>query len=203
MASRALLVAAALLVPSLALADDDDGPPPPPPPPPPSAVISPTPLYVAPLAQMTQTTYVPQSVALSGPEEIEDYDTSRPIPLGYTPVERTRRHMIVGGAVTLGVTYGISSMVAAIGDDAGETSLHSMWIPVAGPFLEMSETSSSTARLFLAGLGGAQLAGAIMLYVGMTTKDHVLVRNDLVGGLTVTPLVTHDGGTGMVLSGRF
>lgn len=190
----ALPIVALLRTPSRA---DDDPPPPP--------RQGPLPVYPAPLSQDTQSTFVPQSVALSGPEEIEDFDPSRPVPLGYTPVARTRKHLIVGGAVTFGVTYGLSSLVAAIGEDSsrgGTNEVAALWIPVAGPFLQMGQTDSATGKFFLAGLGGAQLAGALMLYYGVTTKEHVLVRNDLVGSLQVAPMVAH-GASGMVLAGRF
>jgi hypothetical protein len=163
------------------------------------------PLYVAPLSQETQTTYVPQSVALSGPEEIDADDDTRPAPAGYTPVFRKRRHMIVGGAVTLGVTYGVSALTAAIGEDAsrgGTNEVAALWIPVAGPFIQILQTDSATAKVFLVGLGGAQLAGAIMLYTGMTSPQRVFVRNDLVGSLTVTPMAGN-GTSGLALSGRF
>jgi hypothetical protein len=197
-ASRLLVIALSLvaLLHAPARADDD----------PPRAQPMPLPVYPAPLAQTTQSTYVPQSVAMSGPEEITDFDFSRPVPLGYTPVERTRKHMLVGGAVTFGVVYGLSAFVAAAGDDAarngGSNELAALWIPVAGPFLEMGQTDSSTGKLFLASVGAAQLAGALMLYYGLSTKEHVLVRNDLVGSLTVAP-IAGNGASGMALAGRF
>jgi hypothetical protein len=175
----------------------DDAPPPQP---------IPLPVYPAPLSQETQSTFVPQSVALSGPEEITDFDSNRPVPVGYTPVQRTRKHLIVGGAVTLGVTYGLSALVAAIGEDSsrssGKNEVAALWIPVAGPFVQLAQTDSATAKFFLVGLGGAQLAGAIMLYYGMTTTQRVLVRNDLVGSLAITPMAGN-GASGMTLSGRF
>ena len=175
----------------------DDDPPPPPQP-------NPLPVYPAPLSQDTQSTYVPQSVALSGPEEITDFDPTRPVPLGYTPVQRPRRHLIVGGAVTFGVSYGLSAFVASIGEDtsSGTNEVAALWIPVAGPFLQLGKTDSATAKFFLVGLGGAQAAGAIMLYYGLTTTQRVLVRNDLVGSITVGPMVGN-GTSGMVVSGRF
>ena len=78
----ALPVAALMLAPVTARADDDgdddaDEVQPPAQP----AVV---PVYTAPLSQTTQTTYVPQSVAMSGPEEITDFDFERPVPLGYS-----------------------------------------------------------------------------------------------------------------------
>lgn len=197
-ASRLLVIALPLVALLHAPARADDDPPRPQP--------MPLPVYPAPLTQTTQSTYVPQSVAMSGPEEITDFDFSRPVPLGYTPVARTRKHMLVGGAITFGVVYGLSAFVAAAGDDAarngGSNDLAALWIPVAGPFLEMGKTDSSTAKLFLASVGAAQLAGALMLYYGLATKDHVLVRNDLVGSLTVAP-IAGNGASGMALAGRF
>ena len=180
-------------------------PPPPPGYPPPQPGYPPPPGYVAPLSQQTQPSYVPQSVALSGPERIVDLDDSRPPPPGYTPVLVTRKGPLIGGAVTFGVSYGISVLVAAAGEDTkgdGENEVAALWIPVAGPFLQIFDTESATAKVFLVGLGGAQLAGAMMLYTGLTTKRRIFVRNDLIGGATIAPMVGN-GASGMMLTGRF
>lgn len=196
-----LAVLAVLLVgPTVASADDDDVPQGPPP-----SQPYPQPLYPAPLTQSTQTTYVPQSVALSGPEEIDDVEDDRRAPMGYTEVHRTRRHLIVAGAVTFGVTYLISAFTASVGQDAstgGRNELASLYVPVAGPFLEMGHTGNATARFVLASLGAAQLAGAIMLYYGVTSKQRVFLRNDLVGSLSITPLADRNV-QGLALSGSF
>ena len=195
----ALPVAALLSAPTSARADDDDEEEQMPPPQP---VVQP--VYTAPLSQTTQTTYVPQSVALSGPEEL-NAEEGRPVPMGYTPVQRTRKGLLIGGGVTLGVSYGYSLLIAALGQDLssdGNNEVAAMWIPVAGPFIQMAQTDSAVFRLVLGGFGIAQTTGAILLYYGLTTKKTVYVRNDLVGSMQVTPMVG-DGTTGMVLSGRF
>jgi hypothetical protein len=199
MVSLRLLVIALPLVALLhapVRADDD----------PPMQQPQPLPVYPAPLTQTTQSTFVPQSVAMSGPEEITDFDFSRPVPLGYTPVQRTRKHLLVGGAVTFGVVYGLSAFVASIGEDTARgdhtNEVAALWIPVAGPFLQMGQTDSATGRFFFASVGAAQLAGALMLYYGLTSKERVLVRNDLVGSLTVAPLAGN-GASGLALAGRF
>ncbi|MEO8841345.1 MAG: hypothetical protein ABI591_31905 [Kofleriaceae bacterium] len=202
-----LLVALPLvaLLCGTALADDDGPPSQQSQPQQLPAPQSPLPVYVAPLSQTTQTTYVPQSVALSGPEEIDAGDDNRGAPLGYTPVERTRKGLLIGGGVSLGVSYGISALTAAIGQDVGDNGRNevaAMWIPVAGPFIQMGETDSATARVFLAGLGAAQVAGAVMLYYGLTTTKKVYVRNDLVGSMTITPMAGN-GSSGFALAGRF
>ena len=204
--SLALTPVLLLVASGVAFADDDPPPPPVYAPGPPVYVPGPPgpPIYVAPLSQQTQTTYVPQSVALSGPRELEAGDDSRPPPAGYTEVHRKHKGLIIGGAVTLGVTYSISAMVAAIGDDTGDgdNEVEAMWIPVLGPFLQIRETESSTGDFFLAHMGAAQLAGAIMLVYGMSNDKRVFVRNDLVSELSIGPLAAK-GASGVALSGRF
>jgi len=208
LAARQLLLALpalALLAAPRAVRADDDDPPPPAPEPAPINAPGAVPLYPTPLTQRVQTTYVPQSVGLSGPYEITDIDPTRGVPSGYTSIQRPRTQLLRSGLGVLIASYGISALVAAIGQDSthdGSNPVAPMWIPVAGPFLEMGQTSSATADVFLVGLGATQLAGAIMTYYGATTTQTVYVRNDLVGRLTVAPMVTHHA-SGLALSGSF
>lgn len=177
--------------------------------PPPTA--QPPVLYPAPLTQTTQTTYVPQSIALSGPDEI-DAEEGRRAPVGYTPVERTRKGMLIGGGITLGVAYFYSALVASLGDDLSSDSFDdngrggnefaAMWVPVAGPFLQMVNTDSSSGKLLLGMMGGAQVVGAVLLYKGLATTKTVYVRNDLVSNLSIAPMVG-GGNAGMAVAGRF
>ncbi|HEY1551553.1 MAG TPA: hypothetical protein VGG28_27185 [Kofleriaceae bacterium] len=182
----------------------DDAAPPAPAPVPTAAPIY-APVYPAPLTQQVQTTYVPQSIALSGPFEIDNIEPGEVAPSGYTAVQRPRKQLVRSGLAMLGMAYGISALTAAIGQDAsedGNNPLALMWIPVAGPFLEIGQSSSATADVLLVGLGGVQLAGAIMTYYGLTTTKTVFLRNDLIGGVTVAPMVMR-GASGMSLSGHF
>jgi hypothetical protein len=210
-ANRLLLLVLPIMIlvqGSSASADDGDAPQPPPQPYP-QPYPPPPPIYPAPLSQETQTTYVPQSVALSGPRMLRDVD-GREAPLGYTAVQRKRKGLLIGGWVTLGVTYGISALTWAIGEDTrnnfdgtqDKNEVAAMWIPVAGPFIQIVSTESATAKVFLVGLGGAQVAGALMIYYGMTSTRRVFIRNDLVGNVTVSPLISH-GASGLALSGNF
>ena len=153
---------------------------------------------------------MPQSVALSGPEEITNVDDGMAPPAGYTAVHRKRKGLIIGGAVTLGAVWGVSLMTWAIGQDANRnadgtysnSSVAPMWIPVAGPFLTMGNTDSATARVFLGAMGAAQVAGAVMLYYGLTSEKRVFVRNDLVSSMGVAPMVAPNA-SGLSLVGRF
>ena len=175
----------------------------PPPPPPQDYQKQPVqgPQYTAPIYQTTQPSYVPQSVALSGPREIKDWNEGDPIPPGYRPVERTRTGLVVGGAVTFGVLYLFSLLAASIGEDvkgSGKNELAPLYIPAIGPFVQMANTDSSTGKFFLAIDGIGQTAGAAMLIVGLVSPRTVLVRNDL-AEIRLAPVLTRDArGAGLV-----
>jgi hypothetical protein len=176
-------------------------------PPPQSPPSLPPGQYPAPLSQTTQETYVPQSVALSGPDEITDWEVGSPVPPGYHPVQRVRKGAIIGGAVTLGALWAISACGAAIVHDAnangvGTDNADALFIPVLGPFVQMSRTTSATGNLFnlIDGLG--QSAGATLLIWGLTSPKTLLVRNDL--GMTLIPApYVSSRGAGLGLTGTF
>jgi hypothetical protein len=176
-----------------------------PPPAPPTAAVAPNGEYVSPLQQTTQPTYVPQSVALSGPRMLKDWEEGQPIPYGYHHETRPRKGMVIAGSVVFGVLYLISAYSGAIGDDlanGGENKAGWMFLPVLGPFLEWSETDSTTLRYMLALDGLAQAAGVTMLVCGLLYPRHLLVRNDL-ASMTITPMKIGMEGSGFGLVGRF
>jgi hypothetical protein len=175
--------------------------------PPPASAQAPNGEYVAPLQQQTQQVYMPQSVALSGPRIIKDYEEGEPIPPGYHAETRVRNGLVVGGAVTFGVMYLLSVLVGAAISDTnkalnGKENGDFLYVPVAGPFLQMTRTESSSGNATLAIDGIAQAAGATMLIVGITSPKTVLVRNDL-GEMRVMPMRMGDKGGGLGLVGTF
>jgi hypothetical protein len=179
--------------------------PPPPPPdedPPASTARRPNGEYTAPLSQPTQPSYVPQSVALSGPETIDDWDENRPVPAGYHPETRKRKGLIISGSILLGASYLITAFGASVAQDVnGNNSAGALYVPVLGPFIQAGNTGTSTGRFFLVVDGGCQLAGAVMLISGLAVDKIILVRNDF--GATLLPIHTRDGGSGLALFARF
>jgi hypothetical protein len=191
-----------LLAASGAFAQNRPPPPPPDDDPPASSARQSNGEYTAPLSQPTQPTYVPQSVALSGPEEIDDWDEGRPIPAGYHRETRKRKGLIISGSILLGASYLITAFGASVAEDVnGNDSAASLYLPVFGPFIQAGYTSSRTGRFFLVVDGGCQLAGAAMLLSGLFAEKTLLVRNDL--GATLVPIHTRDGGSGLALFARF
>ena len=71
-----------------------------------------------------------------------------------------------------------------------------------GPFLEWSETDSTTLRYMLTLDGLAQAAGLTLLICGLIYPRHLLVRNDLASG-TVVPMKIGMDGSGLGFVGRF
>jgi hypothetical protein len=184
-----------------------DGPLPPSQPPPASA-RAPNGEYVTPMQQQTQAVYVPQSVALSGPRVIKDYEEGEPIPPGYHADTRVRTGLVVGGSITFGIMYLFSILAAAAMNDSADRKYSSsergdfLFVPVAGPFLQMTKTETSSGNTLLAIDGIAQAAGATMLIVGITSPRTVLVRNDL-AEVRVTPMQVGQSGSGLGLVGTF
>lgn len=171
--------------------------------------------YVAPLQQQTQPSYVPQSVALSGPRIIKDYTEGDPIPPGYHVESRVRGGLIGGGLGMFGGAYLISVLVAAVGSDissvcnsyAGSgTCTNPLWplyLPVVGPWVTMGTAGgSATGLVFLAIDGLLQGAGAAMTIIGIAVPKTVLVRNDL-GSLQITPMMVGGTSPGFGLAGTF
>jgi hypothetical protein len=174
-----------------------------PPPPPPASAVAPNGEYVAPLSQTTQPTYVPQSVALSGPRMIRDWQEGMPIPHGYHQETRARRGLVIAGSIVFGVTYIYTSLIAAAGEESsGQNELGSLWVPVLGPFMQMAETDSPLGNYVLLLDGLAQAAGVTMLVAGLVYPRHVLVRNDL-ASMTVVPMKIGMEGSGLGVVGRF
>lgn len=207
----AMIALACSLAPGVAGADDQAPPPPPYPsgsgpapapplyPPPPGGA----PPGYGPPAYSAQ----PPGMPVYGPEEITEFDDSAPVPYGYTRVERTRKGLIIGGAVTLGATYLVTAFVGAVAADflkaeGSNTSVTPVFVPVAGPFLELGQTDSAIAKFYLTLSGLGQGAGAIMLLYGMSSSRTVLVRNDQLIVTSIAPMIA-PGATGLSVVGRF
>jgi hypothetical protein len=154
--------------------------------------------YTTPVYQQVQPSYVPQSVAFSGPRVINDWSEGEPIPPGYHESTRIRKGLVIGGAVLFGSTYLLSAFTAtvgaanasencsinmAFGSNQGCNSgnpLTALFIPAVGPFIQMAHSGNTAVGNFWLALDGvAQVGGITMFLVGLASPKTVLVRNDL------------------------
>ena len=152
----------------------------------------------------------PPARVVIDPRAIRDWQEGDPIPPGYHPTQRMRKGAVIAGAVTFGVLYFVSVLVAAVGTDysnANHTgnSVAGLFVPVAGPFITMAQSSSATADVFLVLDGGAQAAGAILLAYGLTSPQTVLVHDANYSRPIVfpRPMLLGKDGAGFGLSGSF
>jgi hypothetical protein len=162
--------------------------------------------YVTPLQQQTQPSYVPQSVAMSGPRVINDWEEGEPIPPGYHPSTRIRRGPVISGAIIFGIFYLFSTLAAAVGSDVSSGSSNpvaALWVPGIGPFIQMGSTSSATGNWVLALDGIAQSGGIALLVYGIAAPRSVLVRNDLGFHVMPRPMALGRNGGGFGLVGSF
>lgn len=168
--------------------------------PPPGAYYAPAPGY-APNPGYATTPMGPRYL---------DYEEGDAIPPGYRTGTRVRKGLVVGGAVTLGVSYLLTIFVAGIGqlaNDVGSTGSRDygpLLIPVVGPFIGIATTHASNGGAFgLAFLGVAQTAGLGMLIGGIAAPKTVLIRNEAGSvKLQVVPQLGM-GSTGLGVVGTF
>jgi hypothetical protein len=149
--------------------------------------------YPTPLSQLTQPTYVPQSVAMSGPRLIDDWREGEPVPPGYHTASRIRKGPVIIGSIVFGIFYLVSTEVGAGASGLnGHTIAPALWIPCVGPFIQMAWTTSALGNWALAWDGLVQSGGLALLIYGIASPSTVLVRNDL--GLRVLPEASPGGG---------
>jgi hypothetical protein len=204
-----LAIAMIGLAPGLAAADDQTPPPP--------APSAPAPVPDQPSGGAPPDAppgygtpgYAAQPPGMPGysPEEITEFDDRAPLPYGYTRISRKRKGLIIGGAVTLGATYLATAFIGAVAADflkaeGSNTSVAPVFLPVAGPFLEIGQTDSAIAKFYLTLSGLGQGAGAIMLLYGISSSRTVLVRNDQLIVTSIAPLIA-PGVSGLSVVGRF
>jgi len=149
---------------------------------------APGPQYTAPIYQEVQPSYVPQSVAMSGPRMIKDWNEGEPVPPGYHPTTRVKKGFVIGGAVTFGTMYLLTALGASIADagcsgfGGGGSCANALFVPVVGPFIQMGQCKNGNCGLgdFWLGFDGVvQAAGLAMFIYGLASPSTVLVRNDL------------------------
>jgi hypothetical protein len=150
-----------------------------------------------PYSQSPGAYYGPLGASYAGPKVME-YEEGDPIPAGYHLETRTRRGLIVGGAVTFGTTYLLTVLTGLIAESVNRAtggdgrSVAPLYIPVAGPFIALDTMNAEGAGVFVLVLDGlAQAGGVAMLFSGIAFPALKLVRNDV--ALSVHPLI--GGGT--------
>lgn len=143
-------------------------------------------------------------------------------PLRYE--RRPRRNLIIGGGLTLGLSYTITAVLASsytdslyaydestrrnsitsTGGSFGATStLWPLYIPVIGPWIQMAYLYGNGSQLgstLLAIDGLVQAGGLAVLIVGAVARTRVAVYAK--NSLTVSPLAL-TGGSGVLVGGRF
>jgi hypothetical protein len=138
-----------------------------------------------------------------------DWQEGEPIPPGYHPVQRVRKGPVIAGACTFGILYLISVLVAAAGTDVSNStntnnSVWGLYVPVVGPFITMTQSSTAVGNVFLVIDGAGQAAGAVLLLYGIVSPQTVLVRDDYGRPkLLPQPMLFGKSGGGIGLTGTF
>ena len=168
-------------------------------PPPPQNAVAGDGQYVAPMQQQTQQTYVPQSVAMSGPRVLRDWHEGEPIPPGYHPATRARTrpdrrrphdvrrsvpHLRARRARSARTRNGYACTTRYF--NSIRQMRHRSRPRIVGPFITWTQRRLAVADVFLVVDGLLQAAGIGMFIYGVAVPKTVLVRNDL-GKVKINP----------------
>jgi hypothetical protein len=135
-----------------------------------------------------------------------------PIPRSYHQVYGARSEIISLGATMFALPYLASALVATTGypSDSASSSLRSdLWIPAAGPFIQIGNTHTAAGDVFLALDGLVQLGGIAVFVYGVATPTAVIVPDaptpapaPKAAQLSIAPFVTGRA-TGAAVVGTF
>lgn len=148
---------------------------------------------VAPAAPPWTPPFWPCDVPLQFLVEELPYADGQPVPPCFRVHERIRWRPTIGGIVLLSTTHSITAVTAATTWSWGAGSgVAALLVPVAGPFIALGTIEGATEGFgWIIGIpmivdGLAQTAGVILIVVGASTTQPVLMRTD-VGASEVGP----------------
>ena len=135
-----------------------------------------------------------------------------------TPVSNTaheeshpRTGLVIAGAVTFGVSYGLAVIAGAASrtpSNGGGNDLSvdlgpkkTVMIPFAGPFMQWNTRQDTAMNCLIAADGVVQIAGAVMFIVGLAWPTTEPKPNH--ASMQLTPVRMGQGGSGVALRGDF
>ncbi len=108
------------------------------------------------------------------------YENDESIPPGFAVRSRANRPLVVAGAITFGVPYVFSALIASVlvsfdSRNAGDGA--PLFIPVVGPFITIGTLNAEGAATFWLVVDGlTQVGGAAMFVAGLTMREKYLQR---------------------------
>jgi hypothetical protein len=134
------------------------------------------------------------------------WEDADPAPAGNRVEHRIRRNLVIEGAGLLVFAYIISAAAAA-----GPSQNKALWVPVAGPFIEIPQVQANpgdfvqtngalTTLLVIDGL--LQVGGAAVMTYGLAVREGYLVKDDDSPKVAAMP-IAFSHGAGFAIVGRF
>ncbi len=138
-----------------------------------------------------------------------DYTDGDPVPEGYKQDTKVRSGLVIGGAVTLGVTWGITAIAGGVmssSDKTGNTDRFiPLFFPAIGPFIAISTLNAESAGLAVLLIDGVVQTGGLAMFVaGLAAPKHVLRRTTVAGiDLQFVPWLMPQQHYGLGVSGAY
>jgi len=118
-----------------------------------------------------------------------------------TKVHRAQRGLVLAGAITFGVSWGIAASISLLCAGRCSDGADYLWVPIAGPLLLGLDASEASGIFIL--WSATEAAGAIMLVIGAMGHDVMEYRIARHGPTVhLAPLFARDA-SGMALTARW
>jgi hypothetical protein len=121
--------------------------------------------------------YYPYSASMM-PGLTLPYKDGDPIPQGFAVRSRANRPLVTAGAITFGVPYLVSALLASAVvsfDSKNADEAAPLFVPIAGPFITLGIAAADGADAFWLILDGlTQAGGAAMFIAGLTMREKYL-----------------------------
>ncbi len=128
--------------------------------------------------------------------DVVDLVAGQPLPAGFRLEKRSRKGLVLAGALISSMSYATALPGVALCNLAGcGGSQNWLLIPLVGPLFQMAHTTNPFGNVVLAGDAIAQLGGLAMVIYGLAAPRLVLVKGEAAGGaggqgtVTVVPVL--------------
>jgi hypothetical protein len=141
------------------------------------------------------------------PAELDAVE-GKPPPPGYLEKSKIRKGFVIPGAITFGVTYGMSLLLSTNGSDDPDHADRWLALPVLGPVIwgyrdECSYDDDLCGNPFTGWiLGIGQAAGLTLFVWGIWSRDKYWRRADLARSVTMVPMLIGRRAPGVGVTGR-
>ena len=144
--------------------------------------------------------------SLCAPPVVDPWPQDAPAPPGYHASSKPNPYLTNLGLSVLAVPYitgiGLITLDRELATEGDGDPPYWLFLPIAGPFVELAYAKDTTARVLLVADGAMQALGLGLWVAGRIWHDEIVVRDEA-RAIVPLPMVFAGGGGGIGVRGSF